>query len=246
MTDNGAVQAVEVMRARVSPVVAEAQSLAVADLNDYALAGEFLAKVKILAKDVEDKRTSITRPMNEALRNVNEMFRSLSDPLYIAEKNVKGKMSAWYAEQERIRVEAERRALAEARAKEEAERARLQKAAEKAEAKGNAARAADLKQQAAEVYIAPQIEAEDHEIAAASSYGSVSMRKDIEVQVENPYAILEAVLNETLPMTFITIKEAEIKRYAKASGIGVGSDKIPGVRIIPAINAAVRTNREGR
>ncbi len=55
-------------------------------------AGDDLKAVKALAKQIEDKRTSITKPLNQALREVNDLFKPAKNWLKKAEGFLKGKM----------------------------------------------------------------------------------------------------------------------------------------------------------
>lgn len=117
-----------------------------------------LARVKGMQKKLEETRTGITGPMNAALKKVNDFFRAPGEKLAAIERTIKGKLSAYAEDQERIRREeqrqaeeraaAERRkaeaAAAEARRKAEEEAAALRRQAEAAAAAGRAAEAARL------------------------------------------------------------------------------------------------------
>lgn len=91
-------------------------------------AGEELGKVKRLQKDVEETRTSITKPLNEALRAVNALFKAPADFLTNAETVLKREVLRYTDEQERIAAEAKRIADAAAAV----ERHRLAQIAQKA------------------------------------------------------------------------------------------------------------------
>jgi len=120
----------------------------------YELAGDDLKQVKALQKEVEDKRTSITGPLNQAVKAVNDLFRQPKEYLEQAEAKLKRAMVAWSSEQNRLAAEA--RAQAEAAAR--AERERL---AAEARAQAEAARIAQQEAQAA-------ADNGDHEAAAAA------------------------------------------------------------------------------
>lgn len=81
----------------------------------YELASDELRQIKALQKQVEDKRTAITGPLNAALRAVNDLFRAPKDFLDRAEAACKRSMVTYQTEQERIAAEARRRAEEEAR-----------------------------------------------------------------------------------------------------------------------------------
>lgn len=242
MTEQVSIKAYESLAIQVNPVVARANAVQVTTAMEYDDAAIFLTEVKTKAKLVEDERVRVSKPMNEALRAHNDLFKRLSGPLDLAERTVKGKMSSWYAEQERIREAQERKAREEARAREQAEREKLERQAAKAEAKGHVEAAEELKQRAAEVYVEPAPVAVQTESTVIAGKGSVTMRKDIEIEIENPYALLEAILKEEMPLAWLKFDVQAIKRRAKADNLTPGSKAIPGVRIKPAIVSAVRTS----
>lgn len=84
-------------------------------------AADDLRAIKALQKNVEAQRTSITAPLNQVLRAVNDLFRPAGEYLAKAENTLKGAMLTYTTEQQRKAEEARRKAEAEAAA----ERARL-------------------------------------------------------------------------------------------------------------------------
>jgi hypothetical protein len=235
--------AVEVrdMGAQVAPIVQQAEAIIIGSPVEYDQAALFLTKIKTMAKEVEAERIKGAKPLNEAIRAHNEHFKRWSVPLETSERTVKTKMQAWYMEQERIREEAASKARDEARRKEEAEREKLQRQAAAAEAKGRAERAEELKAQAAAVYVEPAFTPAQAESTVVTSKGAVTMRQDIEIEVVNPYELLEAIMKDELPLAWIKIDVQAIKRRARADSLQPGSTALPGVRIKPAIVSAVRT-----
>lgn len=108
-----------------SAVVTAAETLAVSDRVEYALAGEFLKKIK----EVKGKVTEALEPNvkrwyeghKKAKAELNERMKPLDD----AERIVKGKMQTFFAAEEKKRQDEER----EKKAKEEAlEREKEEKA----------------------------------------------------------------------------------------------------------------------
>lgn len=133
------------------------------DMMDAA--ADDLRAVKGLQKNVEAQRTTITAPLNQVLRAVNDLFRPAGEFLAQAEAKLKGAMLTYTTEQQRLAEEARRKAEAEAAA----ERARLadeqrrqdaiarqaaqdalaaERAASEAAARGDAAAAAAAQEQA--------------------------------------------------------------------------------------------------
>ena len=107
-------------------------------------AGESLQVIKGLQKDLEAKRTTITGPLNNALKRVNDLFRPAKTWLEEAETLTKNGMLGYRREQEE-KAREEQRKLDEAAAK---ERAKL--AAQAAEAERKAREKADAARREAE------------------------------------------------------------------------------------------------
>ena len=59
---------------------------------EYSLAGEELSSVKSKQKSLEERRTSITKPMNDALKAVNALFKPAAEALDQAESLIKRAM----------------------------------------------------------------------------------------------------------------------------------------------------------
>jgi hypothetical protein len=101
---------------------------AVTTAEQYEGSGELLKRIKAGQKRLEDLRTGITKPLNDALKRVNDLFRAPAEKLVAAERTVKRALVAYSDEQDRIRREEERKAQAAA----DAERRRLQAIADEA------------------------------------------------------------------------------------------------------------------
>lgn len=136
---------------RVKPVARQVttlndqvNALQVIDAQSYEHGAEILRTVKTLFNTVETSRKKITQPLDEAKKQVMNLFRPLTDTLTNAEKILKRRMVTWKDEQERIAREEQRKADEKARIeRERLEReARIaeEKAAAKARAKAEEAR----------------------------------------------------------------------------------------------------------
>lgn len=82
--------------------------------EDYEAATDVLKQVKRMGNELESARTSITKPMNENLREINRTFSDVQAKLDIVEKRMKN-LSASYvakkqAEQQALLAEAARAA----------------------------------------------------------------------------------------------------------------------------------------
>ncbi|MDR0664827.1 MAG: hypothetical protein LBF86_04815 [Helicobacteraceae bacterium] len=95
-------------------------------------ATDFVRKIKELGKKIEAHRTSITKPLNDATKAVNDLFREPREILDATERKIKSAILEYQAEQQRIADEAARKALAE--------RLELEAQARKAQEEAEAAR----------------------------------------------------------------------------------------------------------
>jgi colicin import membrane protein len=138
----------------------------------FELASDDLKQVKTLQKEVEEKRTSITGPLNQAVKAVNDLFRGPKDYLDKAEATLKRAMVTWTTEQERLAAIA--RAEAEAAARGERERlAAIEReqaeAARRAQEEAQAAAAAGDQEAADAAMAAAQAAQEQAEMAALTA-----------------------------------------------------------------------------
>jgi chromosome segregation ATPase len=133
------------LEASAGELVARAQAIVITTPDDYSAAGSQLTLIKGRLKRVEEVRTSITKPLNETLRRINDFFAAPKARLEEAERIVKRSMVDYDQKVERERREAQRKA-------EEAAAAERRKAeAAAAEARRKAAEeAARLEREAAE------------------------------------------------------------------------------------------------
>lgn len=136
---------------RVKPVAKEvagltqqAEAFQVTDADSYEHGAEVLRSIKSMYNTVETKRKAITSPLDQAKRQVMDLFRPFTDSLSSAERTLKKRLIGWKNEQERIAREEQRKAEEAARK----ERERLEKQAAKAEEAGRTERAEVLRDRA--------------------------------------------------------------------------------------------------
>ncbi len=120
-------------------------------------ASAILSDIKKRAKELDEQRKSITKPLDDAKKQIMDLFRHPLDLLSRAENHLKNLILNYTTEKERkAREEAERlRKLAEAEA--EKERKRLEAQMKKAEEKGKLEKVEELKAKVEEVVNTPII-----------------------------------------------------------------------------------------
>lgn len=228
------------LRVNSSSLLAEAEALVIDSDEMYEIGAESTKVIKALAKKVEEQRTSITKPLNEALKSTNAHFKQFSDVLESAEKTLKTKLVTYVTEQDRKRREEEQRLLREAEEQRRAEQARLEAerqaaiaaVAEKIEA-GDIAAAEELAQkvedvefEAASVAMAP-VEVAAPTIAAPKASG-VAMVDNWTFEVTDLAALVKAAAERPELVSLLAPNETAIRQMAKALK---SAANIPGVRI---------------
>jgi hypothetical protein len=162
--------------------LANAQDFTVDSDEMLEAAGDDLKAVKALQKKVEEQRTSITGPLNQAVKAINDLFRAPKAYLDDAEQKLKGAMLTYTTEQERIAAEARRKAeeaariererLAAEQAKQEAAAREAAEASAKAEAEAAVAAAKGDHEAAAKAQAEARQQAETAEAAAAEAHAT--------------------------------------------------------------------------
>lgn len=224
-----------------------AASYAVATAEQYQHGADDLKRVKAAQKRMEEARTGITGPMNAALKKVNDFFRAPTERLATIERTIKGALTRYADEQERIRREEQRKVEEAARRERErleaqareaerkaAEKAAAErKAAEAAAAAGRAEEAARLAAKAAatEAKAAEKVEAIDMRAAAvvapiiqreAPKVDGLHMREVWRFEIVDPAKINAA---------FLIPDEQKIRKHVTALKGGAAAAIGPGVRV---------------
>lgn len=189
-------------------VAVRAREYAIATAEDYAGAAGELSKIKAAQKRLDDMRKGMTKPLDETKKRIMDLFRRPADDLDTAERSIKGAMSTYNREQERIRQEQQRKADEAARK----ERERLAEQAAKAAQAGKAEKAAALEMRA-ETVTAPVISRPTPKVAG------IATRKVWKFRIVNPTLV---------PEQYKTIDERKIGGVVRSLGADAN---IPGVEV---------------
>ena len=87
------------IKAQTTKAVSAATALQIKTTDDLTVATELLGKIKTVGKMITSKKESITKPLNEALKNARAFFAPLEQQWWDAEKIVKDKMIDWQTKQ---------------------------------------------------------------------------------------------------------------------------------------------------
>jgi hypothetical protein len=181
----------------------------IATADDCVNGAEILKTIKAKKKEIEDKRISITAPMDKAKKLVMDFFRKPIELLDNAEREIKNKILKYQIEQKRIADEkqAELQAIADKQAK------KLRKQAELAGMKGNFIKSDTLKRQAENISIVPSVTANIPQVSGVSS------RKIWKFEI---------VDINLIPRVYMIPDEVKIGRMVRSTE---GSVPMPGIRI---------------
>lgn len=207
--------------------LAEDYEITTAELAEAA--GHDLKAVKALAKQIEEKRTAITGPINKALREVNALFKPAKEWLGQAEQLLKAKLLEFQTEQERIAQELQ----AEADALAKKEREKLERRAAKAKAKGKTEKAEALSQ-VAETTTAPVIK------SAAPKLAGIATRETWKAEVVDELALVKHIVEERRDlMRLVKIDQALLNAEARHLKDELN---LPGVEVKKEASIAARAH----
>lgn len=209
-------------------LLAAAREFRIATPEAALAASEDLKRIKTLARQVEEKRTVITGPINDALREVNALFKPAKDWLTQAEKLVKGKLLEFQSEQDRIAREAQVKADEEARK----QREKLEEQMAKAEAKGKAEKAEELRERI-QTQVTPVIP------SAAPKIAGIAIREIWKAEVTDKMAFLKHVV-EVRPDLAALVLIDQSGLNAQARSLKDALD-LPGVKAVKETIMAARS-----
>ena len=238
-TDVEQLPAVRQVTSEIADLETFAADYRVATFAEYQAGSTDLQRVKSAQKRLEETRTSITGPMNAALKRVNDFFRAPTERLATIERTIKSQLVAFADEQERIRREEQRKAdeaarrereRLEAQAREKAEADR--RAAEAAAAAGRAEEAAKLAARAAAAEEKAAAKVDDLAVRAATTVAPVVVRDPPKVAGVSTREVWKFEITDSaaIPREYLVVDEARIRKVVQALK---GDAKIAGVRVYP-------------
>lgn len=244
-----------VLTTKAQSAMANASDFVIDSHTMFELASDDLKQIKALQKEVEEKRTGITGPLNQAVKAVNDLFRSPKEFLDKAEASLKRAMVTWSNEQERLaaiaRAEAEAVARAERERLAELERKQIE-AARKAQEEAQAAavagdrEAADramaeaelAQQQAAVTAMTAQVVTMAPTIEAPAKVTGISGRMTYSAEVTNLMELIKAVASGLAPIEAL---QADTKFLgAQARAFKRAGQLYPGVMAVAERSIAAR------
>jgi len=204
--------------------------------ESYADAGKTMLSLNDLLSKIKNYWQPLKQKAHEAHKAITAKENEMLKPIEERKKILSSKVSAYLTEQDRIKREEQKRLDDERRELEKAERERLETESKKAEESWDLKKAVELKAQSESVYIPPTIVQSEIKKTVVMDEGTMSTKKDIEVEIINISDILRHIISGKLPSFIISINELKLKQFLKMSGIM----ELSGCNIKEIINAQVR------
>jgi hypothetical protein len=192
--------------------------------NEYKTAADDLKTIKGKAKDLDELRKSLTKPLDDSKKRIMDLFRVPMERLADAESSIKSAMISYQQEQERIR-QAEESRLREIqrqeqiRIQQEQERIRLEqeairKAAEEA-AKQGETESAEILQMEAEIAAeeAKKVEVQAFAVAVAPVVVAPTIRPISGISIRKiwKFRVVDANL---IPREYLLVDESKLGKLA--------------------------------
>jgi len=209
---------VEVIRSEVAPVVMNAAAMVVTNPAEYTVASDFLKTIKGAQSKVVAFFAPMKQKAHEAHKAITLQEASMLKPLQDAEAALKRNLLTFYQDQERIRIDAQRKLQAEADEAARKERERLER--EAAKLKTPELREQRLEQAAA--VIAPVVQV----ASVAPVVSGQSVRKTWTAKVVDVSQV---------PREWMVVNEKALDSFAKATK---GAVKVPGVEFVEVASLA--------
>ena len=245
LTTDPAVAGLQPTRERLREVTA---GMVIRTADQYEAAATLLKTIQGALATIEDSRTRITRPLNDALKAVNAQARDAATPFLEDERIIKAALVTYSTEQERIRQEEQRRqneiaekerrrlqAIADEAARKAAEEAARKRAeAKAAAAAGRAEEAAKLAAQAQLVEEKAAEKVEKFETRAAAVVAPIAQQAAPKVAAVNLQTVWNWEITDTalIPREYLLPDLVKIRKVVNAlkgdtaiAGIRVYSDK---------------------
>lgn len=86
------------LKGQVSKLEKRAGAVAINSPENYKEAIDLVTQLKDAGSRIKNKKESITKPLNEALRNTRELFKPIEEQFYNAEKTIKMKLLVYKTE----------------------------------------------------------------------------------------------------------------------------------------------------
>lgn len=199
-------------------IVEQAKIIKISDQPSYDHACSLLLdNVKPFRKRWAEYWATVKDPAWKAYQAIQAKYNEGDKPLEAAERQIKSEIARWDTEQERIRMELQRKAEEDARKAEEEERLRIATLAEESGA---------TEEQVNEIVNAPVLVVAPPVAPTYQKASGMSTRENYKARVTDMKKLCAAIGKGTVPVTYVLPNEAVLNARAKADK---NTMNIPGV-----------------
>lgn len=225
-------QDIETLQQESTKIVEQAKQFCITTQEQYEKAAGFLVTIKQMQKEIKATFDPIVEKAHAAHKEATTQRKKHLDPLIEAEEIVKRESLTFYREQERIRLEEERKAQERAAAEERRKKEELEARAQKWEGKGNEDKAEEIREQAAQVYVAPKPVAPTFQ----KTHGQ-AIKEVWKVEIVDMKAFITGIAQGSASVEFVDPNMSALNRFANATK---GTMQILGCRIVKENILAVK------
>jgi hypothetical protein len=187
--------------------------------DQFEAAGLDLQNIKRAQKNLEEQRTSAVKPLNGVVATINGWFRRPTDALADAERVIKGGMTVYLTEQERIRREQEAKAAEQLRK----EREKLEAQAARAAASGKTEKAEALQAHAAALPVSVEI------ASTAPKVSGIAGRSTWQAAVKDKAAFLKYVAEHPEWLNLVDVNMVALNGLARSQKQSLA---LPGIEAV--------------
>lgn len=200
---------------------------------------ELIKKIKTHSKQIEKERLNLTKPYNDKVKSINAICKDVTNKLDNAEKVLKKGMADYFAEQQRIAEEKQKKINAEIEAKRQAELKRAEAERKKADSyrydgreqmAENAEARAETAEALAGATVAPVIENK-------AKTSGVLYKTTYMVEIKNEEEVIRGCLDNPILKQFVNLDVGGIKKLAQSLK---GKLECPGIRVYEDKQVSIR------
>lgn len=191
---------VKVIEKEIAPLVAKAVLMKIENDAQLVQSGEVLSRLNLYADNVKEKKDTVKKPLDLALKNLKGLFKPLEDKLEQGIEAIRGAQSAYQTEKVRLTREAE--AKIASRIGEGKGKLKLETATEK------------------------MGEIEQPLMKSVTASGSLQFRKDKKLKITSGYKLIKDIMENhaTNFETYVSFNETAILNALKAGVVIKGAE----------------------
>lgn len=218
------------LKDEIVKVESEVDAIVVDSKEAFEYASDVVISIDGMVKKIKEFWKEPKEKAYQAHKAISAKESEMLKPLEDRRKALKSNISAYLTEQERLRLEEQRKLDAERRAKE----AELQKKADEERAK---AIAENKPVPVVDTYVPQVIAMPEVQKTTKMEAGTVSGKKDIEITIVDILALVKAIADGKAPISIVDISASKLKAFVKLQQL----KQLDGCEIREVVTAAFRS-----